>query len=374
MYWSIIGSTPRSVRARSKAFFEYARLRRAARIAWGKRFGLVFLNNPEFRRCAPPEAVKAHSAMWKRFRQHPNLSDLQIAFNGNLEADPRVVPEEIFVADIEPTLNKRMDLALLANKSLYYKLYEKDRFPKPFLHLVEGRVYDSSFQVMDSAATEREICKIPFPVLLKPNKDSAGGEGVQVIEDADALRRAMRCNRNLVVQELLRQHSFFERFNSCGLNTVRVNLYRSVKDNSLVFLNCALRMGVGGSLDNETAGGIVVHIEDQGDLSGTARDKYGRTFARHPDSGLEFLERIPFFESLKEISLAVGNQVLYGRLFSLDLCLDETGVWRVIEINMHGQTIRFAQYAGRAFFGDYTEEVVDYCLREHWALSVPVGW
>jgi len=35
-----------------------------------------------------------------------------------------------------------------------------------------------------------------------------------------------------------------------------------------------------------------------------------------------------------------------------------------MELNLMSQTIRFAQYAGRPFFGPFTGEVVRYC-KEH---------
>ena len=368
MYSEIVGSTSRSRKAKLKALLEYARMRRGARVAWGKRFGLVFAKNPEFKRRVPSTVVRAHLNVWGPFRRRVNLADLKIAFHGNNQCDPRVVPEEILVADVEPTLNRHENLMLLENKSLYYKLYDPERFPKAYFHVIDGRFYDASFQQLSAVAVANEISKLPYPVLLKPNRGTAGGKGVKVVGHPDELRQSLQGNRHLVVQELLHQHPFFERFNACGLNTVRVYLYRSVTDDTLVFLNSALRMGVGGSLDNETAGGIVVHIDEEGKLSGVARDKYGRQFEKHPDTGLRFHDNIPYFGELKKASLEVGNQVLYGRLFCLDVCLDPTGTWRLIEINMHGHTARLSQYAGRAFFGDHTNEVVDYCLREHWAM------
>ena len=368
MYLKIIESTGRSPKAKLKALLAYARMRRGARIAWRKRFGLIFASNPELQRRVPATLVRAHLKVWGPFRRSVNLGDLQIAFHGKNQCDPRVVPEEILVADVEPTLNRHENLALLENKSLYYKLYNPEWFPKPFLHVIEGRVYDTGFRQLGPDAWASQIRKLAYPVLLKPNRGTAGGKGVKIVKNPDELRQSIQENGHLVVQELLHQHPFFERFNACGLNTVRVYLYRSVTDDMLVFLNSALRMGVGGSLDNETAGGIVVYIDEEGKLSGVARDKYGRQFEKHPDTGLRFHDSIPYFGELKKASLEVGNQVLYGRLFCLDLYLDPTGTWRLIEINMHGQTARFAQYAGRAFFGDYTDEVVDYCLREHWAM------
>lgn len=367
MYKSLLFSRL-PLRRKVKSLFAYMRIRRGAKLAWSRRFKKVFENNPHLNGNPPRDLIGSHLSVWRQFRNKVNLCDLKISSNGNETCDPRIVPEEIFISDIEPTLNGITDLSLLANKSLYYKLYDPSLFPVPFLHVIEGRPYDADLIAMRSEALDAYIDTLPYPVLSKPNKGTAGGVGVAVSSTPDELRRQLGLHADLVVQELIHQDQFFQKFNSRGLNTIRVNLYRSVKDDKVRFLNCALRMGVGGSLDNLTGGGIVCHINDEGFLSGVARNKYGAPFKRHPDTQLAFIDKIPKYEELKAVALAVGEQVAYGRLFSLDMCLDQQGNWRLIEINMHGQTIRFAQYAGVPFFGSFTEEVVEFCRKNHWAV------
>jgi hypothetical protein len=95
-------------------------------------------------------------------------------------------------------------------------------------------------------------------------------------------------------------------------------------------------MGVGGSLDNETAGGIVCFVDENGVLNGVARDKYGKNFRFHPDSKLSFSETIPFYHGLIDPSLQLSSKIFYARLFSLDFCLDINEIWRPIEINIFG--------------------------------------
>ena len=369
MYWQILKSSS-SIQNKAKSLAVYGRLRRGTRIAWAKRFKQVFSRNPQFRKKLPEEIIREHVSFWAGFRRHVNLCDLKISVNGSEQHDPRIVPEEIFVADIEPSLNGRKDLSLLANKSLYYKLYEVTLFPTGFLNLIDGRAFGGDLCPLNQESLERNLKSLPYPVLSKPSTGTAGGVGVSISNDSEQLKSQMSRYPDLIVQEIIEQDEFFHQFNPHGLNTLRVNLYRSVKDDAIKFLNCALRMGVGGSLDNETDGGIVCHIDADGFLTGTARDKYGVQFDRHPDTHLKFEAQIPRFQGMKEVALTLSEQIPYGRLFSLDMCLDRHGNWRVIEINMHGQTIRFAQYAGDAFFGPYTEEVVDHCLSHHWAIDL----
>ena len=47
----------------------------------------------------------------------------------------------------------------------------------------------------------------------------------------------------------------------------------------------------------------------------------------------------------------------------MDLCFDKNSKWRVVEVNTKGITIRFSQYGGKPFFGDFTEEVIEYSIK-----------
>jgi hypothetical protein len=131
----------------------------------------------------------------------------------------------------------------------------------------------------------------------------------------------------------------------------------------------ALRMGKDGSLDNETAGGIHCYIGNGGYLNGYAVDKYGTKYYEHPNSGMEFNSKIPEYDILRKIVLEIAEKIFFTRIIGLDMCMDEYGNWRAIEINLNASAIRFAQYGGQPFFGEYTDEVVQYCQTNHWALK-----
>lgn len=202
-----------------------------------------------------------------------------------------------------------------------------------------------------------------FPVVMKASIGPHGGRAVRFPDGPEELLYLMHGESDFVVQRYIKQHSFFDRFNSHGLNTLRACTYRSVRDGEIHILNVALRMGVGGSLDNETQGGIVCYVDEQGRLNDYAVDKYGGRFLAHPNSGLVFRdqESIPNFQQMKELVGEIAESVYLRNVVSLDLCLDSGGFWRMVEVNVGHHTIRFSQYAGRPFFGPFTEEVIEYC-------------
>lgn len=347
----------------------YYRIKRGARIGWRLRFNKIFRNHPEFKFRVEKNIEKRHEQYWKPLSTRVNPDTLRVCRNISGLSDTRIVPEEIFLADIAPTLNRTSLVKLFTFKSLYNLFFPESNFPRAYFHNIEGEWFDSELNPVTFKAIEGIIEALDYPLVIKPNRDSFGGKGVSFPVDMNDLLAKMKITRDFIVQEKINQHEFLNKFNVHGLNTIRICLYKSVTDNKIHVLNCALRMGVGGSLDNETAGGIVCFIDENGSLSGVARDKYGRNFHYHPDSNLPFEGVIPDFPGLLESSINLAGRIYYTRLTSLDFCLDHNGQWRPLEINLSGHTIRFSQYAGQPFFGKYTDEVRNYCIQNHWVLK-----
>lgn len=370
MYKKIIVNKNLPFKQRLKNLFAYYSKRRGARIGWRKRFKKVFKFHSEYQRPVDNIAEKKHLDYWRFFTKKVKLHTLRVCANISGTANPKYVPEEIFVADIEPTINQHPEVKYITNKSFYEWLYPNAFFPKCYFHKIDSCWFNQNLsQITLDEVINITKTQIAFPVVFKPNKDTFGGSGVLFPKSPDELISLITSQNNFVVQEEIKQHSFFNKFNPQGLNTIRICLYRSVKDEFIHVINCSLRMGVGGSLDNETAGGIVCFINNQGELNGFARDKYGQNYTVHPDTKHVFKGKIPNFLDLKKTSMQLASQVHYAKLTSFDYCLDINSVWRPIEINIFGQTIRFSQYAGQPFFDRFTDEVLEYCKQNHWALS-----
>lgn len=368
MYFRILNSPELRFKTKLKRLIEYQRVKKGSSVGWEKRFKQVFIRNPNFNQPINASTEKKHLHQWSVFSGKPNFSTLRLCSNNSGISDVNIVPEEIFATDIEYSLNGKIDLSLLAHKSMYPKLFKGKQFPQSYIHNMQGILYDGEYVELNDKDMPKIVKSIKFPVIFKPNTGTYGGYGVYKINNHEDLLCKIKENDNYVVQEYINQDSYFEKFNDHGINTIRVNVYRSVVDNKLHVLNAALRLGVGGSLDNETAGGIVVHINRNGRLCGVARDKYANKFNKHPDNDLTFDSEIPLFSRLIQSSLALGKQLPFLRLMSFDMCLDTNKKWRAIEVNTTGQTIRFAQYAGEPFFREFTDEVIHYCKKNHWAL------
>jgi len=365
----ILNNPNLSIQKRLRRFFFFLIDYYKTNTSWKKRFKAIFQQNREYQLSGDKSVEDKHIAFWQGFRRRVNLNTFRVCKNISGVENEHIIPEDIFTVDIEPTLNPHSALKFYEIKNLYNKWFGMNYFPKDFLHNINGEYFDKHLKSLTKHDLEVIIADLPYPVVMKPSIYSYGGKDVFFIKNKDDLLGKLNGRNNVVVQERIDQHQIFSQFNAKGINTIRAYVYKSVTNNSVHFLNAALRMGVGGSLDNETDGGIVSFINKSGYLHGFALDKYGRKFDKHPDSNLSFDEKIPDFEQMKILAVQIAKQVYFGRLVSMDLCYDDQANWRVIEVGTFGHTIRFAQYAGQPFFGEFTEEVIDYCLKNHWALK-----
>jgi len=355
-----------SLKARVKSAISYSVRSRGAKKAWKKRHGIVYHYHPEFRKKANLTKEKAHRDYWSAFNSNFRADTLRICEAISGDADPKIIPEEIFQADIEPSLNRMPEAHYLENKSFYNRWFTKGIFPKDYLHNINGEFLNGNYEPLspDSLGTLAE--KIRYPVIMKPNRNSWGGNEIQFIESSEELLKKIKERKNYVVQEKIKQHELQSRLHPPSLNTIRVYLYKSVSDNKTHIVNIAQRMGNGGELDNVASGGLISLVQDNGRMHGYALDRYGQKFDTHPVTGLPFNQEIPEFDAMKNLAVKVASKLFLLRVMGLDLCYDSSGRWRIIEINTKGHSIRFAQYPGYPFFGEFTDEVVKYSICNHW--------
>ena len=369
MIWQVINNSGLSWKDRVKNTIYYISRVKGAQKSWSKRHSMVLYLNYKLNKKCDPEIEDEHLNLWSAFRSKADPTTLRISKNLSGVADPRMVPEDIFVADIEPTLITDKSVDYIAIKSFYNRWFSEGIFPEDLFHRIDGQYYTVNLEKSNYDTLQELSNKLVYPVILKPNKNTYGGEDVNIVESSKELLKLAGDRENFILQKRINQHDFFKNLYPQSLNTIKVNLYRSVTDDKLHILSMSLRIGKDGYLDNESLGGINTMVRSDGYLNGYAIDKLGRKYEEHPKTGMRFNCKVPEIEKLKSLSLRVGKKVFYTRIFSLDACYDKTGKWRIIELNTNGQSIRFSQYGGQPFFGRFTNEVIEYCKENHWALK-----
>jgi len=338
---------------------------------WHHHFERQYELNSQFKKRIAKEIEKEYISRWRYFDKKIDCSTLRIAEKVSGISNPIMVPQTVFQADIEPSLNSTPEAGYLSFKSIYNHWFPNNTFPKSFLHNIDGAWLDYGLNYISLDEAVKILKTLEYPVVVKPNRDSYGGKGILFPKGYEEVLPILNNMNNFLIQEKIKQHPALAVYHPNSLNTVRVYVYRSVKENSINIINTTFRMGLGNTLvDNITSGGIMAKVDEIGNICGFALDpKRNRKYYQHPDTGIAFNSQLPDWDKLRVLSIKTAQKVLYTRLVGLDACYDIDGNWRMIEINLFNSSVRLSQNFGEPFFGKFSDEVYSYCKDYHWALK-----
>lgn len=331
-------------------------------ILWKIRYNNV--DKKLFKKTLNKDILKKYKKKWEVFGYPVETNTFLLCYNLSGNIDFNIVPEPIYSAIIEPLLNpyKESELSFLAVKNIYQKWFkDTEVFPKNYLNKIDNYFYDSDLKIIDDINAYINSFNFTYPLICKPSIGTAGGKGVITINSLDELKGSLKSYSNLTYEEKLSQNTYLDKIYP-GINSIRTCVYRK-RNGDFEVLNNSIRFGMNGSLDNETAGGLICNIHDNGQLNSYAISKYCDKYERHPNTDVKFSNiEIPFYSGLNDLSIKIASQIPLCNLVSLDMCLDKDNNWRCIEVNLNNQATRLSQYAGKGFFGKYTDEVISRVL------------
>ncbi len=320
------------------------------------------------------EETVSHVDFWKPMVKNVNTDWLLIYGNISGLFDPHFVPESVYYTLMEPCLNNKAFAKGYNDKNYYSLLIDKSLLPETYLSNIEGELYDSNRKYL---GTEDAILMIlrRASFVIKPAVDSGGGRDVSlwhlrgevfVSDNDDRLtveEILHRYGKNYIIQEVLDQHPFYERYNHSSVNTVRIVTYRSVADNKVHVINMVFRVGALGKItDNQASGGFACGITSDGCLNGKAVDKNGNVYTSVNGVELESGLKLEGIDQMISVATENATRFCYSRILGFDLCIDTKGKVRIIEINNINLEINFLQMLNGPLFGVFSEEVRDYCV------------
>lgn len=322
----------------------------------------------------PQEQIASHLNLWGKFNKKVNLTWIKVYGNISGIWDHRYVPETLYYTIIEPCLNDKSFSKAYTDKNFCPVILNGFIGPDIIISNINGLFYNCKNEQKDiNAVTELLLKADKF--IIKPATDSGGGKGVSLMtrEDGNFVSEAgihlsleellMKYGKNYVIQEVVLQHSWYEKYNDTSLNTVRVLTYRSISDNRIYVLHSVLRVGRRGKItDNQASGGYACGLTDDGLLTGIAVDKYGNVYEEVNGVNLVKGEKPEGIDLIRRKATEIADRFPYSRLMGLDLCLDNEGQCRVIEVNNINNEINFFQMTGGPLFGEFTDEVISYSL------------
>ena len=279
--------------------------------------------------------------------------------------DPRFLPENLYYLFIDPFLNDSEAAKVLDDKNLYdYLLYDVKR-PTTIARIVHKEIYDSDFQPIAFEEFIHQCLKYD-KIIVKPSVLTSSSTGVMILKKKEYLEKLSCLVNNkqskqdsYVIQEFIEQHEQLGSLHADSINTIRLltlNWKGQVK-----VLSGIVRMGVDGkAVDNASAGGIFVGLDDSGRLKQFAHNTCGKRFDRHPQGASFYGHYIPNYQELVELCVFLAPRFSSSsRLLSWDFAIGKDGHPILIEVNLHCGEIDFHQISNGPIFGDTTKEILD---------------
>lgn len=311
-------------------------------------------------------------------------------FSHYIGNNPYIVPEDIGRTYIEYYLNPLQYRAFYCDKNMYQQyLSPASAFPKAFLRRVNGScLLDDAFVIPDIGGQPLSFESSAFEianyipdsrVVLKKSIDSGGGYSImcfsktekgvflnsQIGELSGSYLKSF--SSNFVIQKVIQNHPFFAQFCKSSLNTMRLYVYRSVKDETISIYSAFMRVGnEGGFVDNLSQGGAAATIDiETGKIGDAVVDHSGFFKADH--NGIDFSHEsfiIPKWKEIKEFACNIARQNRHCHMIALDLALDVNEQIRMIEYNVGDNSYWLSMYFGIQPFGNKIQEVIDYCIEQ----------
>ena len=325
---------------------------------------------------APGE--EAYLELWHSLSKH--VEPYSYRFFRHFCGDtPRIVPEDIGHSIIEDVLCPSAYRGVYSDKNLFPLIVGKENLPRTLLYRINGGcLLDSDFHPIDKDVLS--YLSSVSSVILKPSINSCSGQGIKKftrredgffsVDKGVALTKEylLAYGDDFCLQEAIEQHPFLSQLCPSSVNTIRICLYRSVKNDESIVTSSVLRVGKAGKyVDNAHSGGFFAGVnKDTGELGKYVMDQYGNK--KEEWNGVNYSSApmfIPNWDKVLLFAKNIGDRILHHRLVALDIALDKNGEPVLIEYNLGMFSYWLFMYTNQEVFGEYTDEVIDYCKKQY---------
>lgn len=296
-------------------------------------------------------------------------------FSHYLGFTPNIVPEDIGHSIVEEILNPLPYRRVYEDKNIFPDLIGKENVPRTIVCRINGsKILDADYRKADKELSE--YIGATESLILKPTIDSDSGRGiikfvkkgnvyVSTSDEKTMTKDFLESYcKDFCLQEAVKQHAFMNNFCPTSVNTIRLCLYRSVKDEKPRVTASIIRIGkIGAFVDNAHAGGMFVGVNvATGEMGKYAIDQYGNK--QNVWNDIDFSQGtfiVPHWKDVIAFAEYVGTKIHHHRLIALDIALNEEGKPILIEYNIYGFSFWLFMLTEQEVFGKYTDEVIEYC-------------
>lgn len=276
---------------------------------------------------------------------------------------PLYIPSNLHYSIVDIFYTNYKQCRTIEDKNLNNLLFYDVKQPATIARILGGVLLDGDYQNLAFNEMKEKLSP-NCSYIIKPSIDSGGGKGIQVYMKGEKTKfedfiNSIKLYDNCIVQEFSSQHEQLASLHSDSLNTIRIMTF--FHHGRSKALSTIIRVGVGsGRIDNASAGGIFVGVDNNGRLKNIAYNDYGEIFMVHPTTNAHFEEHyVPGFDKLILLAEHLHNRfVVFSRLISWDFAVDADGNPILIEMNATHGGISFHQMCNGPLFGEMTKEVI----------------
>ena len=278
---------------------------------------------------------------------------------GNGIVDPRYLPIGLYRSEI----GSKLGLPYIDDKNMYNIIYNTKQ-PKTIARVQNGDFQSESYNIISLDDVVKR-CRESKNVIVKISRGSSCGKGIFFWDDKKTdkdLIALLQEHKNLIIQEVVKQHEFLSSIHPESLNTLRI--VTLMIDGKVVLLRSLLRMGRNSSkVDNFSAGGVICAIDENGFFHDKAVQSNQEVLDRHPSGFVFSGKRIPSFDKVVNDAKRLHEKMSQFKIVHWDYSISEEGEPILIETNLPLGQMDMHQLNTGPFFGEYTERVLDYIYK-----------
>ena len=277
--------------------------------------------------------------------------------------DEKFVPVPYYYPYIMWKLNEKDVSLTLAHKGLLPIYFRDVLQPTIVVNCINGNIFDSNHKIISLDDAVNEVKDRAKSLIIKPSTDTSSGKNVKIIDaalDKNEIGNIIKSyGRNYVIQELVEQSQVTSQINPTSLQTMRINtLFINGKCTAV---KNVLRCGASGNIvDNLNAGGFMIGINDDGRFNEFGYSLDG-TLHTHSNGHKLSDVVLPNFKDVLDTAINTHiNNVPNCSLVGWDFSLTKDNKPILIEANLKFPSCLGVQMCSSPFFGDRTQEVIDF--------------
>jgi len=113
--------------------------------------------------------------------------------------------------------------------------------------------------------------------------------------------------------------------------------------------------------DNEWTGSSTVGLNQDGSYRSYCTDKAGNKCDEVNGIKISELSPNPYVRNVDAAAIEIASKMFYSRVLGMDFAIDSDGNVIFLELNHSYNGIRFYQHNNGPLFGEFTNEVLQYC-------------